>query len=450
MSRKYDVIVIGAGNAGLAVARQTHAAGLQTAIIETAEFGGTCPNRGCTPKKVLVAAARALDEIGRAHHHAIKVEAPVLDWARLIDREQALVAQLPAAMRRVAAERATIYEGLARFVGRNEIEVNGECLAATHIVIATGSVPRELPVPGASLVKTSDDLLTERALPGHVVFIGGGVIAMEFSHVLARAGSQVTVLEALPRLLPRVDADAVEVLKQASQALGIDFVTDVEVQGVSRAGGRYQVDYRVAGRSEALLADSVVNGAGRVPNVASLDLPAGGIAHDGTAIEVDAHLRSTSNPSVWVVGDALPSTAQLSPLATAEGSRVGAAIVNGIGDEAQRHSVAQVVHTTPALATVGLTEAQARKQYPALEVHTNDMTSWLSAKTHAETTAWAKVLVDAASDRIVGAHLVGHGGDELINLFTLAMDHDIGASSLRSTIFAYPTFSSDLRNLFQA
>ena len=201
-THSFDVVIIGGGNAGMGVTVATREAGLKVAMIEPDLLGGTCPNRGCMPKKVLVAAAHALDEIERAKAHHIAVGKPSLDWAALIDREKAMIRQIPASLGELMKRRGVeVIHDRGRFAGTNAVAVNGEILKAKHIVIATGSKPRKLPFPGAEVMITSDDVLSERRLPAEVVFVGGGVIALEFSHVYARAGAKVTILEALPRLL---------------------------------------------------------------------------------------------------------------------------------------------------------------------------------------------------------------------------------------------------------
>jgi glutathione reductase (NADPH) len=204
---------------------------------EERDFGGTCPNRGCTPKKVLVAAAHALHEIAIAGAHGIEVGAARLDWAKLIGREKDMVSFIPGAMEATAGKRGEVFKGTAKFVGPNAVEVDGTVLEGENIVIATGSKPRPLPISGAELLITSDEVLSEETQPGEVVFIGGGVIAMEFSHVYARAGTEVTILEALPRLLPRMEADAVAAIQGESERLGIAVKTGVEVKEISPANG---------------------------------------------------------------------------------------------------------------------------------------------------------------------------------------------------------------------
>lgn len=447
MSERYDIVIIGGGNAGFGVSQIAHPAGKSIAFIEFDDFGGTCPNRGCTPKKVLIAAAHAMHEIELAHHHGIEVGKAKLNWPALIDRKTSMIDFIPGAMEETAKGRGTVYRGKAKFVGPNAIEVNGTRIEADHFVIATGSITRPLSMPGAEHLITSDDVLTERELPDEVVFIGGGVIAMEFSHVYARAGAKVTILEVMPQLLPRLDSDAVATIQAESERIGIEIKTSVEVESIEKIGDRLRVHYRHEGKQHSVDASRVVNGAGRIANVAELNLEAANVAHDGIRIEVDQYLRSVSNPAIWVAGDALVTSAQLSPLATYEGRIVGQNIVEGAHRSPDYSVVPSAVYTVPALSSVGMTEDEAQKAGIEVDVHTSDMSGWFAARFYAETVAWAKVLVEKGSRKIVGAHLIGHHGEELIHLFALAMRHGISADELGNEIFAFPTFSADIPSM---
>lgn len=447
MTKRYDIVIIGGGNAGFGVSSVAAEAGKRIAFIEQRDFGGTCPNRGCTPKKVLVAAAHALHEIETAKVHGIAVGEPRLDWAKLIDREKAMIAHIPGRLEELARKRGDVLRGHGRFVGPKAVAVGDAVVEAEHIVIATGSKPRPLPIRGAEHLITSDEVLSERELPREVVFIGGGVIAMEFSHVYARAGSKVTILEALPRVLPGLDADAVAEIRKESERIGIAVKTGVKVREIARANGRLRVSFEHAGAEAKIDADRIVNGTGRVADVDALDLEAGGVRHDGIRVEVDAYLRSVSNPSVWICGDAFVASAQLSPLATYEGQIVGRNIVNGAREKPDYRSIPSCVYTVPAVASVGLTEAEAKAQGLKVAVSVNDMSDWLSSRTYGETAAWAKLLIEEGTGRIVGAHMVGHSGEELIHVFALAMKHGISAAEIKSTVFAFPTYSADIKSL---
>ena len=447
MAERFDAIIIGAGNAGFGVSSILAEAGKRIAFVERAEFGGVCPNRGCTPKKFLVAAAHSLHEIERAGIHGIDVGPATLDWEKLIDRKDEMIDFIPGAMKGLAARRGTVFEGQARFVAPDAVEVDGQRIEADNVIIATGSKPRSLPIPGAELMVTSDEVLSERERPAEVVFIGGGVIAMEFSHVYARAGTAVTILEVMPRLLPNLDADAVAQIQSESHRIGVTIETGVSVAEVRKDGGQLAVTWERNGEVHTIKADRVINGAGRVADVDELDLATAGVAHDGIRVELDAHLRSTSNPAVWVCGDALVGSAQLSPIATYEGQIVGRNILDGATHRADYAAIPSCVYTVPALATVGLTEAQATERGLDVEVRTSDMVDWLSAKTYGETVAWAKVLTDRSTDTIVGAHLVGHHGEDLIHLFAMAMQHGITAQALKNSVYGFPTFASDMKNV---
>jgi glutathione reductase (NADPH) len=416
-AQNFDVLIIGGGNAGIAAALPARKAGLSVAMVESRELGGTCPNRGCTPKKILVAASHALHEIERAHVHRISVPKPSLDWGALIDREKDLIKDVPANTERGLLKRGVeIVRGNAVFVEPNAVRIGDRAIAARTIVIATGSKPRPLPIPGAEKMITSEDVLGERALPSSVVFVGGGVVALEFGHVYARTGARVTILEVLPQLLPALDADAVRVLQAESERIGITVHTGVTVKAIEGEGSALRVIFEKNGCELEVQAARVVNGAGRIANVD-------------------------------VCGDAVPTTPQLSPIATYEGDIVGRNIVDGPKHRPDYASVPSSVYTVPVLAGVGLTEAAARDRGGKINVHTTDMLSWFSARTYGETAAWSKIIVDETTDRIIGAHFVGHSGEELINLFGLAIGLGITASQIREKVYAYPTFTSDIKNL---
>ena len=445
---KYDVVILGGGNAGMGVTVATRAAGLSVAMIEARDLGGTCPNRGCTPKKVLVAAAHALDEIGRAGSHAIEIEPPKLDWRALIEREKEIIRDIPSRLSGLMAKRGVdVIHGEAAFVASNTIRVGTRKLEARNIVIATGSKPRPLPIPGAEFLTTSDDVLSDPVLPRAVVFIGGGVIAFELGHVYARAGIEVTILEALPQLLGGFDEDAVAQLRDESERLGIGIHTKAWVKKIEEVDGRLRVSFAKNGAECSVEADRAVNCAGRVANVEGLDLGAGVIVHREGRIEIDEHLRSRSNPDVYVCGDAVWSSPQLSPVATYEGGIVGRNIVDGPKHRPDYSHIPASLYSIPAVAAVGLTEAQARVRGFIVNVHRNDMQGWLSARTYAEPVAWSKIIVEETTGRILGAHLVGHAGEELIHIFALAMKHGITARELSEMVCAFPTFAADIRNM---
>jgi len=444
----YDLVVLGAGSAGIAAAEIARGAGWTVLVVEGREVGGTCPLRGCVPKKVLVAAAETLDHIARARAHGIQVGPVMLDWPALIARTKTFVDGVPAAMASALEKRGIdLLHGRARFVDPRAIDVDGRRIAARKILVSTGSVPRPLGIPGADHAVTSDDILELPQRPESVVFVGGGVIAFEFTHVFARAGTKVTILEMGPRILPALETEVVGRLAAATRDLGVEIRTGVAVDAIERVDGSFRVRFRHAGAAQELVAACVANGAGRVADVERLDLEAAGIAHEGPDVRLDPYLRSTTNPDVFFAGDAVANTPQLSALATYEGRIVGHNVTHPEPIAPDYDPIPSAVFTIPALATVGLTEERARAAGHAVAVKTNDMREWRSARTYAAPVAFAKVLIDEASGQVVGAHLLGDGAPETIHAFAFAMRLRLPATELAEAVYVYPTFHADLRHL---
>lgn len=450
MAKEYDLIVLGAGNAGFAPAGMAKEAGQSVLVVEGRDFGGLCAIRGCVPKKVLVATAETLQHIASASEHKIDASFNGLDWSALIERKETFIEGVPDMMEGSLKNRdIDTIAGRAKFTGPNEIEVNGETYTGKKIVIGTGSKNRELPIPGFEHAITSDDILNLPERPNSIVFIGAGVIALEFGHVFVRAGSKVTLLEVAPQPLPMLDEDAVAALTKESKRIGIDIRTSVSTKNIEKTSDGYRITFEENGKDVTLTADVVANGAGRIADVEDLDLAAAGIDHDRHVIAIDENLRSISNPNVYVAGDAnAASGPQLSPVATYEGRIVGHNLLNENELKTADYSnIPSCVFTLPQLASVGLKEDQATAQGLKFSVKSNDLIDWRSAKTYAEKAAFAKVLVEDGTGKILGAHLLGHGAPETIHLFAFAMTYGVTAEQLGSTVYAYPTFMSDIKFL---
>lgn len=451
----FDLVVIGGGNAGVAAAGVARRAGWSVALVEEDLLGGTCPNRGCVPKKVLVAACEVVDHARRAAGHGVSGELRV-DWDALQARRRSIVDPIPASTEASLVGRGVeLVRGRARFVAPRTVAVGDRHLVGRKVVIATGSTPRPLAFPGADLVATSDEFLAMPRVPRTAAFVGAGVIGMELSHVLARAGCErVILLELGPRALPQADADVVDALVAYGRTLGIDLRTNVQIRAVSReaagagASGAGEGDagrFAIEVDGDRLVVDRVFHGAGRVPRLDGLDLPAAGLTLDRGRVSLGPDLRCTDDPDVAIVGDAAPGLPQLSPLATSLGRLVGRNLVEDRADAPDLAAVPSCVYTIPSLAQVGLTEERARERGLDVTVkRTDGMTGWISARTHHEACAFAKVLI-GRDGQLVGAHLLGHGAEETIHLFAMAMRHRISAADLAADDAAYPTFSSDVK-----
>ena len=446
VAKKYDVIVIGTGAAGSTVAYACKGAGRTVAIIDSRPFGGTCALRGCDPKKVMVGLAETVDAHNRLLGQGIPGTEAVIDWSKLAAFKATFVESVPKS--RVASyESAAIdtYHGRARFVSARELEVNGETLEAGHIAIATGAEPMDLRVPGAEFVITSDDWLDLKEMPKRTVFIGGGFISFEFAHIANAAGSEVTVLDRGKRPLKPFDSDLVGAMVGAAKKRGITVRSERPVSAVERDGSSFVVKTKTPdGGEEDFPADLVVHGAGRVPRITDLGLDAAGVETGRRGVKVNEYMQSVSNPVVYAAGDAAEPGPPLTPVAGREAEIAAENIINGNTREFVPPVVPSIVYTVPPLGSVGLLGEQAKEQGLDFKVNHADFSSWYHNRRLREEHAAYKILIDKQTDLILGAHFFGLAAEELINLFTLAINQRITATELRRTVFAYPTFSYDI------
>jgi glutathione reductase (NADPH) len=451
MTEAFDLIVVGGGNAGMAAAGAGRAAGWSVALVERDLLGGTCPNRGCVPKKVLVGAAEVVDHVRRARGHGVTGDATI-DWPALQAARRAIVDPLPDRMAAsLAGQGVTVVRGTARFTGPRELAVGGRALVGKKLVVATGSVPRPLSFPGAERLATSTEVLALERVPRSAAFLGAGVIAFELSHVLARAGCEhIVLLEAAPRPLPRADADAIAALVgYGRDTLGITVETGVQVTALDPAAAGVVVRYtRPDGSPATAAVDLAIHGAGRVAQLDGLDLARAGVTIERGRVRQAPDLRCLDNPDLALVGDAAADLPQLSPLATSIGRLIGNNLVHDRHDVPDLRTVASCVFTIPTFAQVGLTEAEAATRGLRVQVkRTDGMIGWISSRSHHEELAFAKVLIEEATGMIAGAHLIGHGAEANIHLIALAMRHGVRAGELAALDTAYPTAAADLRYL---
>ena len=446
--KTYDLVVLGTGSAASVAAYRCRAAGWSVAVIDHLPFGGTCALRGCDPKKVLVGVAGAVDRARRMRGKGIAGGEPIVDWPALMAFKRSFTDPVPGTTEaRFADKGIDTYHGFARFCDRRSLEIGDDVLSARFILIATGAVPAPLGIAGEEHVISSTDFLELERLPARIVFIGGGYIAAEFSHVAVRAGAQVTVLQRGARMLKAFDADIVEWMMQKSRAVGIDVRLETRVERVEKRGSVLAVHAATEGRPQSFAADLVVHAAGRVPDLAALDLAAAGIESEKGRLQLNEFLQSVSNPAVYAAGDAASKGPPLTPVASHDGKIVAANMLTGNERRHDYRGVPSVCFTIPPLAGVGMTEERAREQGCRFRVNFQNAASWYTARRVAQSTYGFKVLIEEASDRLLGAHLIGPGADEVINVFALAIRQDIKASELVDSIFAYPTGASDIGHM---
>lgn len=444
MPDTYDFIVLGSGTAAQVASSRARAAGWTVAVIDHRPFGGTCALRGCDPKKMLVSGEEAIDAAWRMRGHGVEGELRIA-WPDLMAFKRSFTGPVPEKQeKRYHDQGIDAFHGLARFTGPDAVIVNGGELKARHILIATGARPVPLGISGEEHVATSDDFLELGSLPTRVAFIGGGYIAAEFSHLAARAGAKVTVLQRGARMLPHFDPDLVSWLMESFGELGIDVRTGAAVRRVEETDQGFLVHAVVDGREQTVTADLVVHAAGRVPDIEALDLGAAGVALDGGRLKLNEFLQSVSNPMVYAAGDAAGSGPPLTPVSSHDAKVVVANLLKGNHAKPDYRGVPSVAFTLPPIASVGLSEAEAYAQGLRVWVKSERVPQWYTARRLAERVYGYKTLVEEDTGRILGAHLVGPHADEVINLFGLAIRHGLTADDLKGTMFAYPSGASDI------
>jgi glutathione reductase (NADPH) len=301
-----------------------------------------------------------------------------------------------------------------------------------------------LNIPGEEHAITSEQSLELDRLPARVALVGGGYIAAEFSHVAARAGATVTVFQRADRMLPVFDPDLVGWLGRRFAELGIEVRTRTTVDRIDKKGDAFVVLASTDGRHCEVEADLVVKAAGREPDLDALDLQAGRIVSDGGRPKLNEFLQSVSNPRVYAAGDAAGSGPPLTPVSSHDGRVVAQNLLEGNKHKPDYKGVPSVAFTLPPIAAVGLSEAEARARGIRCKIRSEFVPGWYSARRLNETIYGYKTLVEEDSDRILGAHLVGPHAEEVINVFGLAIRHNLRARDVKSTIFAYPTGASDI------
>lgn len=445
MAEEFDLVVIGTGTGGSASATKCRNAGWTVAVVDDEPYGGTCALRGCDPKKVLIGGAEVVAWHRRMRDHGVAGHAAI-DWPGLMAFKETFIAAVPANRERGFQELGIeTLHGETRFSAPDRLVVADREIIGKHFVVAAGASPRALRIPGEEFVVTSTAFLALPTLPRRIAFIGAGYIAMEFAQLAANAGAHATIFgRGVP--LAHFDEDVVNRLVAHFRATGIRVHLGAPVSAVERTATGFRVYTNV---SDALSDefDLVVHGAGRVPNTARLDLARANVATDEhAAITVNEFLQSISNPRVYAAGNVtLPDgKLPLTPVAAHEGAIVASNLLRGNTKQPNYRGTPSVVFTVPPLAGVGLTEKAARALGIDVRVKAGDSSTWFSNRRTRVPVGMFKTIFDNATDRLVGAHLLGAHADEVINLFGFAMRFELPARELKQAMYSYPSSSSDL------
>lgn len=445
MKKSFDLIVIGSGIAGSGAAMKCRQEGWDVAIVDERPFGGTCQLRGCDSKKILVGAAELIDWNLRMSGKGVETSGEI-NWTELIAFKRSFIENASEDNEKYLKEVGiTVLHGHAEFTGEKQIRIGELSYDARYILIATGAVPMPLGFQGAEHMIDSEDFMELEELPKKIIFAGGGFIAFEFAHIAARTGAEVHIIEMQDRPLANFDSEIVEMLVKKSNEIGIRIHTGTSVDSVEKVGSGFVVHCMKQGAKEDLEGELVVHGAGRVANVANMGLGAGKVEFTKKGIVVNDYLQSASNPAVYAAGDAAASPGlPLTPFASLEGDLAAKNILEGNTAKTDYKVRPSVVFTVPKIGSVGLTEEQALEKGYSCQTMKVDMSDWYTYTRTGDSYGMAKIIVDEKTDFILGAHLMGSYADELVNLFTVAIQFDLPSKYLKQTIFAYPSAASDI------
>jgi dihydrolipoamide dehydrogenase len=439
MSTRRKVAVIGAGPAGYVCAIRLAQLGQDVTVIEKEYIGGTCLNVGCIPSKALIAAGSLMDRIGRASAMGITTDGVELDVAKLVEWKAGIVGKLTSGIGVLLKNhKVPVLMGAATIVDAHTVEVGGEVLKVDDIVIATGSVPTEIPgfAFDEDAVWSSTGGLAPKLIPTHLVVIGGGYIGLELGMMYRQLGSKVTVLEATPGALPGQERDCVKVIERSLKKLGIKLLTETFAKGYERKDGKTSVRVETKKGAQTIECDQILSTVGRRPYSEGLGLENVGLELDRGFLPVDRQMR-TKVPNIYAIGDIAGQ-----PMLAHKGSKEGlvaAAVIAGQPEEYDVRCVPAVIFTAPEMASVGLTEEQCKER--GLDYKTGSFPFAASGRAMSlmETEGFVKIICDAGTDELLGVHMVGPDVTELIAEAALGIEMGATAEDIARTIHAHPT-----------
>ena len=444
MAKQYDVIVIGGGPAGTAMASGLKAQGKSVLIVESDLWGGTCPNRGCDPKKILLSAVEAKQAATNFQGHGLS-GVPTIDWPSLMTTKRGYTDGInDGTLGGLKSQAIDTLHGQAYFRADGDLTVDGNLVAGTDIVIATGQRPAILPIPGHEYFKTSTDFLNLDQMPKRVTFVGGGYVGFELATIARAAGAEVHLIHHNDRPLKNFDPELVKALMANLTDQGVTFDLNVDLKQITQAADGLHL---TADDDFELTTDLVVCSAGRIPNADHLGLENVGVTYDRHGIQVNDHLQTAAD-HIYAIGDVSDTPVpKLTPLAGYEARYLVGELVE-TGAPISYPVTPTQVYASPKLAEVGVTAAQAATDTTKYRVTTLDMTKWFTYYRLQTPQALAKVVVDQQTGLIVGASCLSEIADEMINYLTILIEKKLSLAAMQKLIVAYPTPASDLQYLY--
>jgi glutathione reductase (NADPH) len=436
----FDLFTIGAGSGGVAGSRRAGSYGARVAICEDSRVGGTCVIRGCVPKKLLVYGAQFADAFADAEGFGWTVAPPRFDWAALIAAKNREIDRLEGIYRRLLSDsQVKLIEGRGKLVDAHTIEVAGKRYTAANILVACGAHPVMPAIPGIEHAITSNEALDLATLPRHIVIVGGGYIAVEFAGIFAGLGAEVTLVIRGEELLNGFDDDVRVSLAQELRTRGITIKPRTQLTRIDKIGPGFCA---TTAAGEELSADLVMYATGRRPNTLGLGLAELGVTLDAAhAVKVDDWSR-TALPHIYAIGDAT-NRLNLTPVAIAEGRALAETLFNDNPMQLDHANVPTAVFSQPPVGTVGLTERQAREKFAALDVYRARFRPMKHTLSGREERTMMKLIVDRATDRVLGCHMVGADAPEIIQGLAIAVKCGATKRQFDQTVGIHPTAAEE-------
>jgi len=438
-----DLFVIGGGSGGVRAARIAAGHGAKTMVAEEFRFGGTCVIRGCVPKKLLVYASRFADAFRDARGFGWSVGETHFEWPKLVAAKEKEITRI-SEIYRTSMESAGVetIQQRARVLGAHRVRLaDGREIAARHILVATGARPEFLPfVEGLEHAITSNEIFDLATFPRRLLVVGGGYIAVEFASLFRRLGAEVTQVMRAGNILRGFDEDMRDGLREEMARSGVQFRFGCLPMRIGKSGESRQV---ALSDGETLEADQVLIATGRKPNTSGLGLEAAGVVLDDAGAVVVDRDSTTNIASVHAVGD-VTNRINLTPVAIREGHLLADHLFGGGSARADHENVASAVFTTPEIGAVGLTERQAVERFAIVDIYKANFRPMKATLTGGAERTIMKLVVDAASERVVGAHIMGSEAGEMIQILAIAIKMGATKADLDATIAVHPTAAEEL------
>jgi pyruvate/2-oxoglutarate dehydrogenase complex dihydrolipoamide dehydrogenase (E3) component len=450
---KFDAIVIGSGQGGNPLSYGLADKGWKVALVERNQLGGTCVNTGCTPTKTMVASAQVAHYARNASRWGVLAKEVTVDLAAILARKNKVVEGFRAGHERSVAKRPnlTLFRGHGKFVSPHEVQAGNNILESERIFIDTGTRPVQPPIPGLESVTyfTNASLMQIQELPKHLIVIGGGYIGLEFGQMFRRFGSRVTLIHKSDKILAREDPDIVAELQKALEAEGIAFQSGARTTRVTSARGEISVTIETKQGSTTLAGSHLLIATGRRPNTDDLGLEKSGVQSDVLGyIKVNGRLE-TNVPGIWALGDVKGGPA-FTHISYNDYQVVWGNLIEGKNLTIENRHVPYALFTDPQLGRVGMTETEARTSGRKLKIGTYPMASVARAIERVETAGVMKIVVDATTDRILGAAILGAEGGETVQILGMLMLAGAPYTVLKGAVYIHPTLAEGLFGLMES